>query len=164
MVLTTHCCPPTADGQGDSRAHQRQPAPPECHRCAVLQQLIPAAVLALQVLKRAPPARGAPSRSASFEPQAEEKRRYLYTRLRNTVAGMASAAVGRARAAFWATRLPIAKEAAAQVANEPAAQKSGSPQAGASRATIRHRQLLDQLGLSQREMPSDGKCFVSHPH
>ena len=125
---------------------------------------MPAAVLALQVLKRARPARGAPSRSASFQPQAEEKRRTLYTRLRNTVAGMASAAVGRARAAFWATRLPIAKEAAAQVANEAAAQKSGSPQARASRATIRHRQLLDQLGLSQREMASDGKCFVSHPH
>ena len=115
-----------------------------------------AAILPLQDFKRARTVRCASLRSsASFQPLPEAEKKTLYARLRNRVASMASTAAGRARAAYWASRLPIAEQAIAQ--------ESSSPQAEAtSSAKSRLSWRLNQIGLQERQVASDGKCLVSH--
>ena len=79
----------------------------------------------------------------------------MYARLRNMVASAASTAVGRERAAFWATRLPIAEKAVVQ-------ESSNLQAVATSSAKGLHRRQLDQLGLQENKMANDGRCFVSH--
>ena len=125
---------------------------------------MPAAVLPLQEVKRA-----RASRSASFQPLRDAEKATLYAHLRNTAAKFTSTAVGRTRAAFWAACIPTAQQVIAEEPRSRQAVASSAPdcdslQAEGSSISIRsrHRQRLEQIGLRQRKVPSDGKCLVSH--